>query len=223
MPGPHVFGDGRLGCWFTSSPNFADKLRHRLPLVKTLGVSDAFLPREATLADKQLVRDAELFAALYETPPAGMAAKAYGEQAVADCNRLSLGACELNIEDVADDKLAAFVRAAVHAVRAAKPALRLRVNVVPFKGTFLPADLFASDAQLYVIVQNYLGNMDARVACDEIVRDLVDHGIPWPKVSVMYGAHVGDRGGPRVPALPQIRWRGSIYQDDLLADAGYLG
>ena len=108
-------------------------------------------------------------------------------------------------------------------IRKSKPNLKLRINVVPYKGVFLPVSLFVDDPQCCVIVQNYLGNMDARCPEDEIVRDLVDRGIPPAKVSVMYGAHVACAPGkPRVPSLPQIRTRGSLYTDDLLADAGYI-
>ena len=231
MIGPHVFGDGRLGCWFTpvltpeGQPlpgSFSSKLRDRLPRVRNLGVTDAFLPRVASLTDKLSVLDERLFPALYQTPPAGVSAPAYADQALRDLARLGLSVLEQNIEGVPDAQLEAFVRADVDAIRERRRLLRLRLNVVPFKGAYLPADLFASDAQLYVIVQNYLGNMDERVAEDEIVRDLVDHGIPREKVSAMYGAHIGSPPENRVPALPVIRWRGSIYQDDLLADAGLI-
>jgi len=218
-PGPHPFGGGRIGCWFIPSQNFSDKLRHRLPLVKPLGVTDIFLPRQATKADKQLVRDAGYFAALYETPPSGMSPVEYATQALEDIYDLAISTLELNIEGIPDHLLSAYVRAVVVEIRKPKPHLRLRVNVVPWKGAYLPSDLFASDKQLYVIVQAYLGNVDVRVAEDEIVRDLVGNGIPDGRCSVMYGAHVGQ---PRVPSLPQIRYRGSIYQDDLLADGGYL-
>lgn len=217
--GPHVFGDGRIGCWFTPSTNFTDKLRDRVPKIRALGMTDAFLPRQAVIADKDVVRQSGAFVALYETPPAGTSAVEYAKQTLADVKALAVGAVELNIEGVLDDKLSDFVRIAWTNIRAAKAGLRLRINVVPFKGQFLPADLFVDDPQLYVIVQNYLGNMDARVAEDEIVRDLVDYGLPRDKVSVMYGAHIGQ---PRVRALPQIRFRGSFYQDDLLANAGYI-
>lgn len=219
MIGPHVFGDGRRGCWFMPTVNFSDKLRHRAPQVRGLGVTDGFLPPEATTTDKAILREHDLFPALWEPPPHGASATEYAVAALADVRRLGLGALELNIEGVQDGRLGSYVRDVVGFIRKSKPALRLRINIVPFKGVFLPDELFSSDGQLYVIVQNYLGNMDARVAEDEIVRDLVDNGIPWHKVSVMYGAHIGR---PRVPSLPQMRYRGSIYSDDLLADAAYI-
>jgi len=219
MVGPHVFGDGRIGCWFVSSSSFADKLRDRIPRVRSLGVTDVFLPPEALASDKRLVLEAGCFPALYQTPPAGLSAVRYAREAVMDLDRLRLGVLEQNIEGLRDADLESFVRADVAELRRWRPFLRLRINVVPWKGAYLPADLFASDPQLHVIVQNYLGNMDTRVAEDEIVRDLVERGIPQAKVSVMYGAHVGR---PRVPALPEVRFRGSIYQDDLLADAGLI-
>ena len=222
--GPHVFGDNRLGVWFIyHATGFNSKLRHRLPLVRALGVTDIFLPRQASLADKQLVQEAGLFAALYETPPAGKSAAEYAAQALADVNALKAGALELNIEGLVDDILDTYIVQTVQAIRARKPNLRLRINVVPRKGAYLPSDLFASDPQLYLIVQNFDGNMDARAAENEIERDVVERGVPASKVSIMYGAHISPKlGKPRAPALPEIRYRGSIVSDDLLADAGYL-
>lgn len=223
MVGKHIYGDNRLGCWVTPTQNLADKLRHRLPRMKALGITDIFLPREATPADKRIVMDAGYFVALWVPPPHGQGASFYAGDALAALSRLSIAALELNIEGVRDDLLSGYVREVVKTIRASKPKLRLRINVVPFKGSFLPADLFRADPQLYVIVQNYLGNMDERVAEDEIVRELVDYGIPALRVSVMYGAHIAWKvGGVRLPALPKIRYRGSIYTDDLLADAGYI-
>lgn len=224
MAGQHVYGDGRRGCWFIWAEGwFSDKLRDRLPRVKALGVTDIFLPRQATLADKALVRDAGLFAALYEVPPHGMTPAQYAAQALADVERLKMGALELNIEGLADAKLGPFIEDVVERIRARKPNLRLRINVVPYKGAYLPATLFVEDAQLYLIVQNFLGNMDARVAEDELVRNVVAYGVPADKVSVMYAGHCSPGGGrPRVPCLPEIRNRGSIFSDDLLADGGYI-
>lgn len=70
---------------------------------------------------------------------------------------------------------------------------------------------------------NYLGNMAPSVSPSDALMDLLDAGIPLAKCSVMYGAHVAETvGAPRAPALPGwIRRRASIYQDDLLVDAGY--
>jgi hypothetical protein len=223
-PGPHVFGDDRLGCWFIDAPGwFPDKLRDRLPKVKALGVTDAFLPTSATLVEKQLVRKADLFFALYEPPPHGRDANRYATDALDAVTRLAAGALELNVEGIPDASLAEYVRDVVRKIRALKPGLRLRINVVPFKGRYLPAQLFYDDRQLFVIAQCYLGNMDARVAEDEVLRDLLGY-LPPEKCSLMYAAHCGIGYGrsKRVPSLPQIRWRGSIYSDDLLADGGYL-
>lgn len=224
MAGPHVFGDGRIGIWVIQNAGLTSKLRHRLPQFKQFGVTDVFLPRQATFIDKGLVREAGYFAALYETPPAGLNAIDYADQALADLARLKLEALELNIEGIADATLAAFITDTVARIRAKRKNLRLRINVVPRKGAYLPVTLFANDPQLYLLIQEFLGNMTARVAVDELVRDVVERGIPATKVSVMYGAHCASRDGfPRVPSLPEIRWRGSIYQDDLLSDAGYIG
>lgn len=227
MPvGPHVFGDDRLGCWFTPTDApaaFTAKLRHRLPHVAALGVTDAFLPREASLTDKALVAEARLFAALWERPPSGKTPAQYAAQAIADVDRLKMGALELNIEGVPDEKLAAFISDTVRPIRQKKPLLRLRINVVPYKGAYLAPRPFIDDPQLYLVVQNFLGNMDRRVAEDHLVRDVVDAGVPAHKVSVMYGAHISPgNAAPRVASLPEVRWRGSIFSDDLLADAGLI-
>ncbi len=221
--GPHPFGDIRIGIWVMPSTSLADKLRHRLPQLSAFRVTDVFLPPEATTNEKRIVRDAGYFAALYEPPPKGRGAAEYAAAALADVNRLAMGALELNIEGVADNLLAEYVSATVAAIRKQKPKLRLRINVVPFKGAYLPVELFTSDQQLYAIAQCYLGNMDERVAEDEVARNVIDYGIPRGKVSVMYAAHCSPMlGKPRVPALPKIRYRGSIYTDDLLTDAGYI-
>ena len=219
-PGPHVFGDGRIGVWIINNENLTDKLKHVLPRLRGVAeITDVFLPREATLAHKQQVSAAGLYSALYETPPHGMSATDYSARAIKDVDRLKAGALELNIEGLADEALDPYIRTVVRNIRKVKPYLRLRINVVPWKGQFLPADLFVADSQLYLIAQCFLGNMDARVAENELVRDLTDYGIDEEKVSVMYCAMVGV---PRVRALPQIRYRGSIFSDDLLLDAGLI-
>lgn len=221
--GPHVFGDDRLGVWFIYAEGFTSKLRDRLSKLKPLGVTDVFLPRQATIEDKRLVRDAGYFAALYEIPPHGMTAASYSSQAIGDVNRLKIGALELNIEGIPDHLLAIYVTVAVNTIRLKKPNLRLRINVVPWKAQFLPQRLFQSDPHLYLIIQNFTGNMDGRTAEDGITRNAIDYGIPAEKVSVMYGAHISPGPGkPRVPALPEIRHRGSIFSDDLLAAGGYI-
>lgn len=233
--GSHVFGDGRLGLWIINPQN----LPGRLPAIKAFAggqITDLFLPRDVrdgngqivyvtTKADMQLARDAGFFAHLWTTPH-GLAATAYATQTLADIARLSPGAVELNVE-VADAQLESFLRSAVGTIRAKKPNLRLRLNIAPFKARFLPLDLLVSDPQLYVVEQTYFGNMDGRASEDDVRLDLTAAGVPEHKGSVMFGAHVSPwPGAPRVPALPALAIRrvrrGSIYQDDLMADAGLL-
>lgn len=214
--GPHVFGDGRLGVWNITPGN----LQARLPGLRDFGATDVFLPRDAGPEHKNLVRDVGLFAALWTTPhnrgPIRLA-----DESIADLERIGVQVLELNIE-VPDDRLTSYIREAVGRVRSKKKKLRLRVNIAPFKGRFLPVDLFQNDPNLYVIEQAYGGNMQQRFSESDCLMDLLDAGVPLAKCSIMYGANVGEP--VRKPVLPDwIRRRGSIYQDDLMADAGYLG
>ncbi|MDW8339677.1 MAG: hypothetical protein RMM28_11120, partial [Thermoleophilia bacterium] len=147
----HPYGDGRLGVWAIWAEGFAPKLRHRLPALRRLGVTDVFLPREAGQSERALVRDGGCFVGLYETPPHGLSASSYAARAIEDVSRLRIGVLELNIEGLPDGALADYVERVVQAVRAKLPHLRLRINVVPFKGAYLPADRFASDRQLFCV------------------------------------------------------------------------
>lgn len=226
MIGPHVFGDGRLGLWVRGAENVYD----RLPKIKNLPfgpVTDIFLPYTATRAHSDTVRQAGLYASVWSAPH-GRDAVTFADESVADLDRIVAGALELNIEEP-DHLLQQFIRDSVARIRSKKPKLRLRVNIAPFKAGFVPMDLVQSDPNLYVIVQSYFGNMDGRASEAEVLTDLLQWGCPLEKASVMYAAHCSDpldKVVGRVPALPawSIRrpTRGSIYNDDLLADAGLL-
>jgi hypothetical protein len=231
--GPHVFGDDRLGLWImpTSSPeSFTDKLRDRLPRFQAFKpgtITDLFLPREAQPSDMALVRAADYFAHLWTTPHRSdgstLKAAAFAALTLKDVDRLKPGALEVNVEV---DDLDPYLREVHTFIRAKKPNLRLRFNVQPYKGAELPQDLLALDPHLYVIAQAYGGNMDWRASEFDVLLDLLSYPSYFgeDKCSVMYGAHVSPgEGKPRVPALPGwIRRRGSIYQDDLLVNAGYV-
>lgn len=213
--GPHVYGDGRLGLWGIDPDRFVS----RAAAIREFGVTDAFLPRTATREHKRAVRAADLFCHLW-TAPHNRGPFRLGRESVEDLARIGAGALELNIE-LPDERLPSYIREAVGAVRELKPKLPLRVNIAPFKARFLPVDLFVSDPNLFVIEQAYGGNMEQRFSESDCLMDLLDAGVPLAKCSIMYGAHVGSPVRQR--ALPDwLRRRSSIYQDDLLADAGYL-
>jgi hypothetical protein len=223
MIGAHVYGDNRLGLWVASSSNLTDKLKHFLPRLKGAvpNLTDLFLPPEATLAQRRQVLDADFFCHWYMPPPHGKGAIEYADAALASMK--GGGALELNIEGVPDPLLASFVTAAVARVRVKKPNLALRINVVPWKGEFLPSALFASDRNLYVIAQSYGGNMEHLYAANDVERDLTAFGIPPEKASIQHAVMCSQAPGkPRQVTLPQVRFRGSLYLDDLLQDAGLI-
>jgi hypothetical protein len=96
------------------------------------------------------------------------------------------------------------------------------LNVVPFKGQFLPRFLIENDPHLHVIAQGYGGNMEIQFAADEVRQDLHDWGIPSDKTSVMHAVLCDVKGTYRSLVLPEIRSKGGVYIDDLLLDAGLL-
>lgn len=222
--GPHVFGDNRLGLWIVNPQN----LRGRLSAIRSFAggqITDLYLPREASRDDFKVVREGSLFAHLWVAPH-GRPAATFAAETLKDISSLKPGAVELNIE-VPDAEIHEFVSESVTRIRASRKSLRLRVNIAPFKARFLPVSLFGVDPHLYLIEQSYFGNMDGRASEDDVRRDMLGAGIPEEKGSVMYAAHCSpEQGKPRVPALPSLKhrrlYRGSIYQDDLMADAGYL-
>lgn len=229
-PGPHVFGDGRLGVWFMGNTS----LNSRLPALKAFAggaITDIFLPRTATDADRRYVIQSGLFPNLWTTP-GNMGPFMYVDATLRDYDRMGKpGAVELNIEKP-DDRLNSYVREAVAYLRKTRPNLRLRINIAPFKARFMPADLFVNDPHLFLIEQTYFGNMDGRASEYDALMDMLDAGIPREKASVMYAAASEDpldNSDPayrRVVALPALNIRairrGSIYQDDLMADAGLI-
>jgi hypothetical protein len=220
--GPHVFGDNRVGLWVASSSNLTDKLAHFLPRLRGAvpNLTDLFLPPEATPAHRTQVLMGGFFCNDYYPPPHGKQPIEYADAALA---AFKGGALELNIEGVMDNWLDVFVKAAVDRIRAKKPNLPLRINVVPWKGEFLPSTLFVTDPKLYVIAQSYGGNMEHLYAANDVYRDLTAFGIPPEKASIQHAVMCSQAPGkPRQVTLPQVRFRGSLYLDDLLQDAGLI-
>ncbi|MGH8311262.1 MAG: hypothetical protein ACRETX_15890, partial [Steroidobacteraceae bacterium] len=205
-------------------------------------ISDVFVPRIAATSDMNLIRStvrpsgAKLRAQLW-TVPGGQSAADYAAQVLGDIQRLKPGVVELNIE-VADAILHDYIRATVSAIRDKLPSRRLRVNIAPYKGVFLPSDRFQADPNLYAAEQTYYGDM-SRVSEGEALLDLVEHGVPPARASLCYGA-AGPTGydsrGPgwlvaRHCTLGTLYYegtlvrklrRGLIFQDDLLAEVGLL-
>lgn len=223
MVGPHVFGDQRLGLWVQSNANLKDKLIHFLPRLRrpVPNLTDLFLPAEATSLHKSQVREAGFFCHVYMVNH-DRSATNLADAAVSRLASIGGGALELNIEGLPESALEKYVRDAVKRVRFHKPNLPLRINVVPFKGQWLPKDLFVSDRNLYVIAQGYGGNMEILFAADEVKRDLTAWGIPEEKVSVQHAVMCSGPDYARQITLPVVRGRGSLYIDDLLLDAGLL-
>lgn len=222
MIGPHVFGDNRMGIWIINNQNLTDKLKHVLPRLRKAVpfLTDVFLPEEATVLQRSLVRDNNFFSHLY-TIPHGRGPNAYADQSAAAHTRLGGGALELNVE-IPDDQIRNYVAETVVRLRKTKPKLPVRINIAPFKARYLPVSMIEADPNLYVIEQAYFGNMDGRASEADCLLDLIENGVPVDKSSIMYGVL---NGNPRVNSLPSgiRRWqRGSIYSDDLMLDAGLL-
>jgi len=231
-----VFED-RLGLYVIDAGNLG-----RLPQIKAFGggmIRDVFLPRTAAPADLQRVRDAGLFAHLWAATD-GLTAQEYANRTLLDIQRLKPGACELNIELPSDPPLKGYIRTVVKAIRTVRPNYRLRVNVAPFKGFAMPADLLAADPHLYAGEQSYYGDM-SRVAESDALYDLLSWGVPLAKATVCYGAAALvprpdtplPATGVRVVGLGSIwTWsngaqvgalkRGVVFSDDLMADMGLL-
>ena len=227
MSGPHVFGDDRVGLWVASKPTaqqLTDKLTHILPRLRGAvpNLTDIFLPPEGTPANRKQVLDAKFFCSMYYPPPHGKGAVEYADAAVAAHTKQGGGSLELNIEGVPDADLAKYVTDAVARVRTKKPNLALRINVVPFKGKFLPSlRWWLDNPNVWLIGQAYGGNMDIHYAADEVFDDLFD--VIASRASIMYPVMCSYvPGRPRQVTLPVIRNRGSLYIDDLLFDAELL-
>lgn len=226
-----VFED-RLGLWVINP----DSLASRLPGIVGFGIKDVFLPRESDLEDLKRVREAGVFAHLWEAANE-LSVDEYVAQVLADVKRLKPGAVELNIELKSDPPLKAYIRRAVEQLRKAKPGLRMRINIAPFKGFALPVDLLTSDPNLYVCEQSFYGDL-SRVAESDALYDLLSWGVPLGKATVCYGAAAlaPTRAGSPSQRFVGLgtRWtwsdgavvgtlkRGVIFQDDLMTDVGLL-
>src|SRR6187401_2510827 len=192
--GAHVFKQNRLGLWVIPNANLTDKLKHVLPRLKQPKVlpnlTDIYLPPEATVANKDQVRQAGFFANTYdvvhETDAVTLAKKMLKKR-----RDLGTGAIEVDLEGAAvqPDKpaLASYVTAFMAEVRRTNPKLAVRLNVPPFKGYALPVALINADPQLFVIAQGYFGNQDGRLSESDVLEDLLDWGILREKVKIMYG------------------------------------
>ena len=217
-----VFED-RVGLWVITPAN----LPARLPAIAAYGggiIRDLFLPRTASLADLALVRAAGLYAHLWAADD-DLGAIAYADRTLADVARLKPGAVDLNPELSADAPLPAYVRTTVERIRAKRPKLRIRLNLATWKAFAFPADLLASDPNLYAAESCYLGNMDARVSEADVLADMLANHVPQAKATVCYGAAgTPPGGGDRVCWLPELGRlrRGVIFSDDLMAEVGLL-
>jgi hypothetical protein len=231
--GPHVFGDNRLGLWSAptykagvySASAYKDKLTHFLPRLRMAvpNLTDIFLPPEAGIAHKDQCRQANFFVHTYAVAH-GMDPVWFAKSSLARRKVQGTGALELNFEGSAVEQMGLFdyVTQTIAEVRRTNPNLPVRINVVPFKGQFLPRDLIVTDPNLFVIAQTYGGNMEILYAADEVKRDLTAWGIPEEKVSVQHAVMCSGPYYPRQITLPVIRGRASLYIDDLLLDAGLL-
>jgi len=220
--GPHVFGDNRLGLWIINNSNLTDKLKHVLPRIKaSLPVTDIFLPEQANSTHKNQCKENGFFTSMYAIP-SGRGPVEFADKAIAAYAGMGAGALELNVE-LPDGELRSYISSVRARIRSKKPFLPLRINIATFKGAFMPATLFVSDPNLFLIEGAYFGNMDGRASEADVLMDMIFNGIPLEKASVMYGVL---NGNPRVNSLPAVNiralQRGSILSDDLMMEAGLL-
>lgn len=231
--GPHVFEDGRFGCWIVNP----SRLQARAPALRALGVSDVFLRGP----DGNATTKAWAIAA----PPNGggfvgchawwavdgLTVTAYAARVLADVARWKPGAGDLNIELANDVALEPFIRGVVTAIRAQRPAYNLRVNLAARKGGFLPIDLLQSDEHLYACEQvagDVPGlNMALRYSEADAIDRLIAAGVPREKASVCYAGafrHGTASSFTSWPGLPDgfRPVRGVVFQDDLLAEVGAI-
>lgn len=229
MPGAHIFGDDRLGCWIVNLGALGD----RLARLRGLGFTDLFLRGpDGTPALKQQVLAAGFSGCHAWWAVDGLTATAYASRALADVQRWGPGAGDFNVELGSDPALEPYMRAAVGAFRAKRPNYRLRLNIAARKGGFLPIDLLQADPQLYACEQSYgdspVGGMTLRFSEADALDRMVAAGVPRHKAAVCYPGAVAIGGvtGPtqRVNGLPNgwLPLRGVVFQDDLLAEAGLL-
>lgn len=226
--GPHVFGPNRVGLWAIENANLPDKLRHVLPRARAVipNLTDIFLPLNASLAAKDVVRQNNMWSHLYcvaNATPADVLAK----EALAARRRLGTGAIEVDLEGgaVGPDLpgIANYATKFVATIRKTNPRLALRLNVPPYKGYALPIALIENDQNLFVIAQAYYGNMDGRLSEADVLCDLLDYGVRRAKAKIHYAVMAGE---PRAFCLPGATYKpiteGSVYDDDLLIDSGRL-
>jgi len=234
----HAFADGSVGLWVVNPANLAD----RLPKIAAFAdgmFSDVFAPTESSPSDMALIRatprpnGTKLRAQLWTTPR-GRPAATFATSTLGDIQRLKPGVVELDIE-VPDAVLTDYITDTVNAIRVVRPRYLLRVDIAPYKGRFLPAALFQSDAALFASEQTYYGDM-SRVSEGEALLDLIQHGMPLAKASLCYGAagppwFPASAGAARVNTLGTLYYQGSlvrklqrglVFQDDLMADMGLL-
>lgn len=223
--GPHVFGDNRRGLWIAYNANLTDKLKHYLPRLRNAipNLTDVFLPPEAGISHKDQCRQADFFVHTYDVAH-DRDPVTFAKAALARRKAQGGGALELNFEGgaISDDGMAAYITATIKQVRKTNPNLPVRINVVPFKGRYLPIMFINEDPQLFVCAQSYGGNMDILFAADEVKADLTNYGIFSAKVNVMHAVMCSRGAGPRHLTLPDVRNKGAFYIDDLLLDAGLL-
>lgn len=229
MAGPHVFEDGRFGCWIVNPGALSD----RLTRLRELGFTDLFLRGpDGTAKLKQAVLGAGFRGCHAWWAVDGLNVLQYVVRVLGDVTRWSPGAGDLNIELGKDAALEPYIRSVVVGIRASRPRYRLRLNVAARKGGFLPVDLLQSDANLYACEQVYgdspAGGMTLRFSEADALDRLVAAGVPRHKAAVCYAGAVAVGGvtGPRlrVSGLPNgwLPSRGVVFQDDLLAEAGAL-
>lgn len=224
--GPSVFGRGRQELWVASNANLKDKLAHYLPRLRNAlpHLTDIFLPVEASINHKDQVRQNRFFCHTYAVAN-DQAPAALAKQALDARRRQGTGALEFDIEGgaVTDGTMRSYIEQLMQAVRKNHPNLPVRLNVVPYKGQFLPADLINNDPKLYLVVQSYGGNMDILFPADEVKQEVVYYGVNPDKVSVMHAVMCAPKPGmPRQITIPAVRDKGAFYIDDLLLDAGLL-
>lgn len=223
--GPHVYGRNRRGLWVASSSNLTDKLGYFLPRLRNAipNLTDLFLPPEATADNASRCRENGFFAHTYDVAR-DRGPAAFAKAALAARKRQGTGALDLNFEgsSITDDGMGAYIVSTLKQLRSTNPNLPVRINVVPFKGKFLPVELINADPQLFVVAQGYGGNMDILYAADEVLDDLVSYGIDKPKTNVMHAVMCSRGAGERQLTLPAVRDKGAFFIDDLLLDAGLL-
>ena len=222
--GPHVFGDGRLGCWIISIGNLTTD---RMTKLRQLGVTDLLLRGpDGTPAAKSKVLAAGFTGCGAWWAVDGLSVAEYATRCLEDEARWKPGFGDLNIE-VGDAVLAPYMRGVVSGIRMVKKAWRLRLVIAPRKYGYVPVDMLQDDPALYVAIENYGGNMDSMFSEADQERGLRQVGVPDEKIATCYAAACavgGVTGTQRVNTFPLgfVPTRGVIFTDDLLAQVGLL-